>query len=284
MSTFSSNRFDALLGGEEGETDKLGNTKPLKKSEEPPRTRREAMNRKPHTRVAVSPPSRRGRDREAGSGGGDAFDTGSQQSGGPAFSNRTDETRPRRGRKFDRHSGTGFVDSEKKINQGWGHAETAQEDAETDMPTADDPAGEGTGGGSGTATPAEPNYKTLDEYKSEEPGLEERFRRLNARPANEGTDESQWKNAVPLSRSEEDDVYFTSTKESQKKSKAKKEKVFLPIEHPPHRPAGRGGERRGGRGGRGGRGRGGRGGRGRGGREFANVNLSDANAFPTLGA
>lgn len=52
MSTFSSNRFDALLGGEEGETDKLGNTKPLKKSEEPPRTRREAMNRKPHTRVA----------------------------------------------------------------------------------------------------------------------------------------------------------------------------------------------------------------------------------------
>lgn len=57
----------------------------------------------------VSPPSRRGRDREAGSGGGDAFDTGSQQSGGPAFSNRTDETRPRRGRKFDRHSGTGFV-------------------------------------------------------------------------------------------------------------------------------------------------------------------------------
>lgn len=84
--------------------------------------------------------------------------------------------------------------------------------SETDMPTADDPAGEGTGGGSGTATPAEPNYKTLDEYKSEEPGLEERFRRLNARPANEGTDESQWKNAVPLSRSEEDDVYFTSTK------------------------------------------------------------------------
>lgn len=56
----------------------------------------------------VSPPSRRGRDREAGSGGGDALDTGSQQSGGPAFSNRTDE-RPRRGRKFDRHSGTGFV-------------------------------------------------------------------------------------------------------------------------------------------------------------------------------
>lgn len=81
------------------------------------------------------------------------------------------------------------------------------------MPTADDPAGEGTGGGSGTATPAEPNYKTLDEYKSEEPGLEERFRRLNARPANEGTDESQWKNAVPLSRSKEDDAYFfTSSK------------------------------------------------------------------------
>lgn len=52
MSTFSSNRFDALLGGEEGETDKLGNTKPAKKSEEPPRTRREAMNRKTHTRVA----------------------------------------------------------------------------------------------------------------------------------------------------------------------------------------------------------------------------------------
>ena len=55
----------------------------------------------------VSPPSRRGRDRDAG-GGGDAFDTANQQSGGPAFP-RTDENRPRRGRKFDRHSGTGFV-------------------------------------------------------------------------------------------------------------------------------------------------------------------------------
>lgn len=91
------------------------------------------------------------------------------------------------------------------------------------MPTADDPAGEGTGGGSGTATPSEPNYKTLDEYKSEETGLEDRFRRLNARPANEGTDESQWKNAVPLNRSTEDDAYFFNS------SKVKKNTMILVL-------------------------------------------------------
>lgn len=61
-----------------------------------------------HNQSLVSPPShRRGRDRDAG-GTGDAFDTTSQQSASPAFP-RSDEARPRRGRKFDRHSGTGFV-------------------------------------------------------------------------------------------------------------------------------------------------------------------------------
>lgn len=61
--------------------------------------------------------------------------------------------------------------------------------------------------------------------------------------------------------------------------------MYLEIDQPLRRTggggAGRGGGRRGGRGGRGGSNT--RGGRGRGGSAI-NVDVSDANAFPTLGA
>lgn len=72
-----------------------------------------------------------------------------------------------------------------------------------------DPVAEdGKAAGSGTATPAEPEFKTLDEYLASRPNLDERFRRKEARAANEGVDESQWKDAVPLQRNKEDDVYY----------------------------------------------------------------------------
>ncbi|KAI9315495.1 hypothetical protein BX666DRAFT_1878730 [Dichotomocladium elegans] len=226
MSSLLSNRFDALLGDEETDTDKLGNTKPATPSDEPPRSKRDGA-RKVHGRVA------------------------------------------------------GKCDNEKKINQGWGRAERAQEDAANDVLSPDDPAAEG-GVQSGTQTPSsEANFMTLDEYLQSQAALNERFRKLEVRPPNEGSDNSQWKDTVPFEREDKDDFYFSGKeKDAKQKTKNKKEKVYLELDHPPHRPSGRGGR------GRGGRGRGGRGGnRGRGGRQNnTNINLSDDRAFPTLQA
>lgn len=82
-------------------------------------------------------------------------------------------------------------------------------------------------------------------------------------------------------------LYTQQESEAKLRTKHKKEKVYLEYDQPPHRSED---NRRGGRGGRGGRGRGGgnqssRGSsnRHRGGHQ-GSVNLSDAKAFPTLGA
>lgn len=50
MTTLSSNRFEALMGGVREETDPLGNTKTVKQAM-PPRSKRDVA-RKLHTRVA----------------------------------------------------------------------------------------------------------------------------------------------------------------------------------------------------------------------------------------
>lgn len=83
--------------------------------------------------------------------------------------------------------------------------------SENDTLSPDDPAAEGVaiGTGSGTATPVESNYKTLDEYLATQPGLDDRYKLPEARQANEGVDQSQWKDAVVLERSKEEDVYFS---------------------------------------------------------------------------
>ena len=53
MSTFTPNRFQALLGDEPSETDKLGNTKPLDKKDDQQAGRGKRVDtRKLHTRVA----------------------------------------------------------------------------------------------------------------------------------------------------------------------------------------------------------------------------------------
>lgn len=88
-------------------------------------------------------------------------------------------------------------------------------------------------------------------------------------------------------QSNDDSSSLLSLKETgaKQRTKSKREKVYLEIDQPLRRTggggAGRGGGRRGGRGGRGGSNT--RGGRGRGGSAI-NVDVSDANAFPTLGA
>lgn len=121
---------------------------------------------------------------------------------------------------------------------------------------------------------------------------------LQARKANEGSkQDKKWAQAKPLSKEEEED-FIAGKAEKAKREKQRKEKNTLDVDFRYAEPA-RGGERgrgrgRGGdRGGRGGRGRGefrgefrGRGDGfrgGRGGRDGGSVNVSDENAFPSLG-
>ncbi|OBZ80047.1 Uncharacterized protein C16A3.08c [Grifola frondosa] len=231
-----------------------------------------------------------------------------------------------RGRPFDRHSQTGKIDTEKKIHQGWGgdEGETEQkvEDAaeidaaaettatEWAAPAAADawgaaaaevaaeaaaPEGEKSGDREGRRgrerePEEEDNTLTLDEYIKQQKGLDI-VPKLETRKANEG-DDSIWKDAVVVSKKDEEETaYFVGkTKSSAPKARAKKEeKVYLEIDAHFERPArggrgGRGGERGGDRGERGSRGRGARAGRGRAnGSSGPVLNVDDQTAFPSLG-
>lgn len=153
------------------------------------------------------------------------------------------------------------------------------------------------------ATPAEPedNSKTYEEYlKERQAAANSKFGVPEARKANEGADDSQWKDGVAITKPAvgEDNYYVGAQKEKAAKNKVRKEKNFIEVDFQPSpRPergqrGERGGERgRGGRGrGEGGRGRGegrgrGRGAAPRGGRPngaSANFNPDDSSAFPSL--
>jgi len=245
-----------------------------------------------------------GETRGRGRGGG----RGGRGRGGPAGG---------RGRQFDRHSG-GLPDSDKKVNQGWGANEgkaelTAEVQGQTDavkdsaadtwaesLAPAPENTGDGWGGGeTAGATPngtgesrrpkeEEDNSLTLDEYLAQK-AQSEVIPKIDAvRKPNEGVDESQWKNAVPLAKAKEEGNYFVGKVKAAPKARVKKEeKVHIEIDARFERPS-RGGPR-------GGRGRGGpdrderpRGtgrGRGRGDRHGAqqpDVNVADQAAFPSL--
>ncbi|KAH9835592.1 uncharacterized protein C8Q71DRAFT_762697 [Rhodofomes roseus] len=238
----------------------------------------------------------------------------------------------RGGRPFDKHSQTGKVDSEKKVNQGWGadegdaefKAETAAEgDAAADAtsPTADasgwgaaetgaddwgvPAATEGTPAPEGEKAPEvrrgrdrdirepeeEDNTLTLEEYLKQQTEKDlAAVPKLEPRKANEG-DDSIWKDAVVVSKKdEEESAYFVGkSKSSVPKNRSKKEeKVYIEIDARFERPARGGGRGRGGdraeRGDRGGRGRGRGGGRGRTNGTSATpaVDVDDQSAFPSL--
>lgn len=127
---------------------------------------------------------------------------------------------------------------------------------------------------------------------------------LSARKPNEGSkQDKKWAQAKPLSKDEEDADYIAGKAEKAKREKQRKEKTMIDVDFRHAEPAQRGGDRGGrGRGRAGDRGRGGRGrgefrGRGdggfrgdgayrggRGGRGGdSSVNVSDENAFPSLG-
>ncbi|KAF8203614.1 hypothetical protein BJ912DRAFT_202823 [Pholiota molesta] len=243
-----------------------------------------------------------------------------------------------RGRPFDRHSQTGKTDSDKKIHQSWGgddgNAELKTEQAAIVDASAEATGNEwgaepSTTDWSGAAVEtavdawattaadatadaeakperrprrdAEPeeedNTLTLDQYLAQQKEKDDIVPKLETRKANDGADDV-FKDAVALSKNEEEDAYFVGKTRSAPKARAKKEeKVYLEIDARFERPdrggrgRGRGGEGRGGEG-RGGEGRGGdrpRGTRGRGaprgGRQNGSapvVNVDDQTAFPSL--
>lgn len=130
---------------------------------------------------------------------------------------------------------------------------------------------------------------------------------LSARKPNEGSkQDKKWAQAKPLSKDEEDADYIAGKAEKAKREKQRKEKTMIDVDFRHAEPAQRGGDRggrgrgRGGDRGRGGRGRGefrgrgdggfrgdggyrGGGGRGGGRGGDSSVNVSDENAFPSLG-
>jgi len=136
----------------------------------------------------------------------------------------------------------------------------------------------------------EDNTLTLDQYLAQQKEKESVIPKLEAiRKANDGADDI-WKNAVPLSKNEDEGSYFVGkTKGTSKPRTKKEEKVYIEIEarfDRPERGRGRGRGDRGDRG-RGDRERGHRGGGrgGRPGRQPTNGSapaVDDQVAFPSL--
>ncbi|KAI8816581.1 uncharacterized protein EV422DRAFT_279499 [Fimicolochytrium jonesii] len=209
-----------------------------------------------------------------------------------------------RGREFDRHSGSGRTDGVKKEVAGagsWGNPLTAEEEAKVDVePVEGAEKKEGAETPVEEETPREPepeeSYKTLEQFLAErtKPATEAKVRK-----ANEGADDAQWKNAVPLKKEEDEELFADLLKVKKAKAAAAKEKAqktFVNIDQrfadegrntfSPRggRGGNRGGEFRGGRGGSdrngGAGGRGGRGGRQSG--AGSSVSIEDQNAFPSL--
>lgn len=256
---------------------------------------------------------------EATTGSGERFGEGRPDRGRGRGRGRGEGRGEGRGRgrnpRPDRHSQTGKVDTEKRVNSGWG-AEEGQTELQAEQSgaadaTADAQANAGEWGAPATSewdAPAEgeapkeggeqydrpqkeeeeeDNTMTLTEYLAKKKTVEGVPAKLEGRAANEGADNSLWKDAVQLQRDSDEDNYFVGKTKSAPKARARKEeKVHIDIDArfaPIERGRGRGGDR--GRGDRGGRGRGTRGRGGESGRprQDANINISDESAFPSLG-
>ncbi|KAK9686748.1 hypothetical protein K7432_015048 [Basidiobolus ranarum] len=180
-----------------------------------------------------------------------------------------------RGREFDRKSATGKVDSEKKVNQSWGDAKTDIKEGEK-VVNGDDKEGENAEESKVETPVEEDNSKTLEEYYAEraEKLAAKALALPEVRPANQGADDSKWKDGVALEKHEED-YFAASSKSKSKGKKEKKEKVHLEIQQRFNETNKRGGFEGRGRGNRGSRG-------GRSSSTRVNVNVNDQSAFPSL--
>ncbi|KAF9997197.1 hypothetical protein BGZ65_007213 [Modicella reniformis] len=193
---------------------------------------------------------------------------------------------------YDRHSGTGIVDSENKENNRLGDPTASSLQAEKDaalsaVDTTTAPV---------TPEPVEPEevVKTLDDYMAEKAAKSVKLGLPEARAANAGVDDSQWKGAKVLEPQVTEDFIKVGKEDSVVKSRKVKKETKVPFTdlefrftEPAREPAPRNAFR-GGRGGdRGARGapRGGNIRRGaptsRGGDA---VNVDDQELFPSLGS
>ncbi|CAG8435928.1 13411_t:CDS:2 [Rhizophagus irregularis] len=149
--------------------------------------------------------------------------------------------------------------AEKTENSSW------EQQPETNDAWNGDEAAKNEDTAANESTPApepEENQKTLDEYRAEKAQKLLDITLPEARKPNEGVDDSQWKDAVPLEKDEEDDFLFTGKEQSYRlKNKKNKSKNFVEITQTFERHGGGGG----------------------GGRSGV-VNLDDQSAFPSLGA
>ncbi|KAF9287455.1 hypothetical protein BGZ68_001784 [Mortierella alpina] len=197
---------------------------------------------------------------------------------------------------YDRHSGTGKVDSENKENNRLGDPTAAALEGEKDAAL--------TAVESGAATPelVEPEavVKTLDDYLQERAAKALKISLPKARAANSGADDSQWKDAKLLEVEETGDFIKMGKESVAKSRKGKKESKILITDidvryaEPAREQSAPRSAFRGGRGGD--RPRGGRGGSStRGGSNAtpgprrsapggSNVNVNDTELFPSLGS
>lgn len=175
-----------------------------------------------------------------------------------------------------------FSDTEKKINKGWGKAETAEAEAAKDTLNPADP--DAPEQESAAPVEEEEQVKTLEEYLAEKANKSLKVSLPEARKANDA-DESAFKGTVAFAKEEFEEFYVSKESKTSKKTteKTRKEKVFVDIEQrfqEKSRPEFRKNDRRGGRGGN-------KNNNGRRAPKANNgpaVNLQDASAFPTLGA
>ncbi|KAF9415251.1 hypothetical protein BGZ76_004825 [Entomortierella beljakovae] len=202
---------------------------------------------------------------------------------------------PRNGRHggYDRQSGTGITDSENKENKRLGDPAVSSIEAEKDVLSAE--AAE-----AAAPEPTEPEtvVKTLDDFLAEKAAKALKLSLPEARAANAGSDNSQWKDTKVLEVEETGDFIKMRQESVAKTRKGKKETKVLITDievrftEPTREPASPRGAFRGNRGGapRGGdRARGGRGNssaprRGASAPRGAAVNVDDQELFPSLGS
>ncbi|KAJ1937577.1 hypothetical protein FBU59_004707 [Linderina macrospora] len=188
---------------------------------------------------------------------------------GPRRGGRPEGGRPPR-RQFDRHSGTGLVDSEKKEKQGWlGDDKATVEDGEK---AAEQAKKDGEESAAPAVEEVEEDVKTLEDYLKERATTSVDTERAIRKANDAGVDKKQLQNSVQFTR--EEDVFFAPiAAQKSRKAKAQKEKVFVDIEQR-FTDEQRRGAFRGGRGGQ-------RGGDRRGPRQ-GRVDVNDQRAFPSL--
>lgn len=228
----------------------------------------------------------RGRGR-GGRGRGRGGRRGGSTTGDDAGGDRPAGDRPPR-REFDRRSGSGRTDNEKRKGGGkynWGDSteEVTPEIAEVPIPevAAAAPEAEPT---TEEAPAPERETKSSEPVEEEEPDnsitYEEMLAQRQAKLVGQqkqarqvSNDEGRWNDAAPVVSNKKSDNEDNSEETVETNRKSKKVLDIGAFAAPS----------RGGRGGRGGRGEGGRGGRGGRGARPAAVKLDDENAFPALG-